>query len=44
MLLVEEGTQGLHYCRMECFGDLPVDEAAKAEVHALFNEGHQICE
>ena len=40
---VEEGTQGLHYCRMELFRDEDMNETDASEVLALRDAGHALC-
>ena len=42
--LVEEGTQGLHYCRMETFcDDLITNADDETTVHQLAQEGEWLC-
>lgn len=40
---VEDGTQGLHYCRMEPFCDEEMNETDASEVLALRDAGHALC-
>lgn len=41
---VEEGTQGLHYCRMEPFCDTMIDcERWRTELQRLVKEGEELC-
>ena len=40
---VEDGTQGLHYCRMEPFCDLPIPPEDTSTVESLMAEAEELC-
>ena len=40
---VEDGTQGLHYCRMEPFSDLPVPPEQSPRIESLMTEADELC-
>lgn len=42
--LVEEGTQGLHYCRLVPYKDNPIAEEDQEIVQHLFTQGRQLAE
>ena len=40
---VEDGTQGLHYCRMEPFSDLPIPPEDTPVIESLMVEADELC-
>jgi len=40
--LVEDGTQGLHFCRLQPFCDDPIDPAEVHELQPLINQGRSL--
>jgi hypothetical protein len=40
-LIVEDGTQGLHYCRVEKFNDNPTEASEIEELNGLAQQGKE---
>ena len=40
---VEDGTQGLHYCRMEPFADNPIPPEESSRIESLMAEADELC-
>lgn len=43
-LVVEDGTQGLHFCRLEILQDTALSAEALEEAKALAMKGHELAE